>query len=156
MLSGIKDRINAQKKYQEEREKQEQIEKEKQDKDEKRWKTHQKLGVQYHTQKEIKQFSKNILELLNDPVEYDIAPKTSSVPYNSGKMSKITNENALKLLNSLRHAAGLSHNIGMTEEYNKVAQNACLLMKLNNLMAHVGQPKPNGLDKKIYDSGAKG
>ena len=29
MLSGIKDRINAQKKYQEEREKQEQIEKEK-------------------------------------------------------------------------------------------------------------------------------
>ena len=71
-------------------------------------------------------------------------------------MSKITKENALKLLNSIRHTAGLSHNVGMTEEYNKVAQNACLLMKLNNLMAHVGQPKPNGLDKKIYDSGAKG
>ena len=96
------------------------------------------------------------MELLNNPVEYDIAPKTSSVPYNSGKMSKITKENALKLLNSIRHTAGLSHNVGMTEEYNKVAQNACLLMKLNNLMAHVGHPRPNGLDKKIYDSGAKG
>ena len=77
LLSGIKDRINAQKKYQEEREKQEQIEKEKQDKDEKRWKSHQKLGVEYHTQKEIKLFSKDIFELLNDPVEYDIAPKIS-------------------------------------------------------------------------------
>ena len=155
ILSGIKDRINAQKKYKEDREKQEQIEKEKQDKDEKRWKSHQKLGVQYHTQKEIKQFSKNILELLNWPVEYDISPVTR-VPYNSGKIAKTTNDNALKLLNCLRYAAGLSHNITMTQEYNNIAQNACLLMKLNNKLAHVGQPRPNGLDKKIYDSGAKG
>ena len=44
----------------------------------------------------------------------------------------------------------------MTEKYNKLAQDASLLMKLNNKMAHVGQPRPIGLDKKIYDSGAKG
>ena len=72
------------------------------------------------------------METFANPVEYEINPNFS-VPYNSGKISKQTNIDALKYFNSLRFAAGLSHNIGVTEEYNKLAQDASLLMKLNNL-----------------------
>ena len=153
LLSGIKDRITAAKIYQENREKEIQTEKEKQDKDEKRWKSNQKLGVKYQTPKEIKIFSKEAIELYNSPVEYDIQPKTTE-QYNSGKISQISLDNALKYFNSLRFAAGLSHNIGVTEEYNKLAQDASLLMKINNLMAHNGHPKPKGMSKALYDSGA--
>ena len=155
ILSGIKDRIEAQKKYKEDREKQEQMDKEKQDKDEKRWKTYQKLGVQYHSQKEIKLFSEEAMDLVDLPNQYDISPKIKQ-PYNAGKISKITYDNALKYFNILRFTAGLTHNIGVTEEYNILAQNASLLMKLNNKMAHTGHSRPSGLDKKIYNSGVKG
>ena len=68
------------------------------------------------------------MEILGNPVEYEINPKLS-VPYNSSKISKQTYDDALKYFNSLRFAAGLSHNIGVTEEYNKLAQDASLLMK---------------------------
>ena len=155
ILSGIKDRIEAQKKYKENRLKNEQIEKEMQNKDEKRWKSYQKLGVQYHTQEEIKLFSKEIMEFLNFQVYYDIQPNLTT-PYNSGKISQITYDKAVKYINFLRYTAGLSHNIGMNEKYNKLAQDASLLMKLNNKLAHAGHPRPSGLDKKIYDSGVEG
>ena len=156
ILLKIKSRIEAQKKYKEDREKQEQIEKEKQDKDEKRWKSYQKLGVQYHTEKEIRLFSKEVMELLELPVKYDIPPKTKSSPFDSGKISKITYDYSIKYLNCLRYVSGLSYNITLTEKYNKLAQDASLLMKLNNRMEHDGHSRPNGLNKKIYDSGVKG
>ena len=88
-------------------------------------------------------------------MKYDIQPKTTS-PYNSGKISKETYDDALKYLNSLRFAAGLSYNVGTTDEYNKLAQDASLLCQINNLLAHEGQPKPKNMDKKLYDSAAKG
>ena len=52
--------------------------------------------------------------------------------------------------------AGLSYVIGTTDEYNKLAQDAYLLCHLNNKLAHSGQPKPKKMEKKLYDSGAKG
>ena len=88
-------------------------------------------------------------------VKYDIEPKTTS-PYNSGKMSKETHNNAIKLLNSLRFAAGLSHNIGLTDSYNKLAQDASLLCSVNDFLSHFDQPKPKNMNKNLYDSGAKG
>ena len=88
------------------------------------------------------------MKLFEFPVKYDISPKTRS-PFNSGKISKITIDNALKFMNALRYTAGLRHNKGVIEKYNKLAQDASLLMKLKNKMAHVGHPRPNDLDKKI-------
>ena len=67
------------------------------------------------------------MEIYDNPIEYEINPRIS-VPYNSGKISKQTYIDALRYFNSLRFAAGLSHNIGVTEEYNKLAQDASLLM----------------------------
>lgn len=59
-------------------------------------------------------------------------------------------------MNSLRFTAGLSHNIGVKEAYNKLAQDASLLMSINKKLAHTGQPRPKNMNKNLYDSGAKG
>ena len=155
LLLQHKSKIDLYKKNQEEQEKKEVKEKEESDNDQQRWKTNQKLGVKFHTSKEIKDFAKDIMFAYDLPVKYDIYPKITS-PYNSGKISKETYDDALKYLNSLRFAAGLSYNIGTTDEYNKLAQDASLLCQVNNKLAHVGQPKPKNMNKKLYDSGAKG
>ena len=79
--------------------------------------------------------------VLEDQMIYDIQPKLTP-PYNSGKISKETLDNSMKYLNSLRFAAGLSYDIGLTDEYLKLAQNASLLCQVNNLLQHSDQPKP--------------
>ena len=95
------------------------------------------------------------MEIFNIPIKYDINPHTN-VPYNSGKISKLTYDNALKYLNSLRFAAGLSHNIGVIEKYNTLAQDASLLCEVNQRLAHTAHPKPKNMNKNLYNSGAKG
>ena len=155
IFSLNKEKVEASKKYEEDKEKQELKEKEDREKDANRWKKNQKVQVDFHTQKEIKIFSKEAMQAFDVGVKYDIEPKTTS-PYNSGKMSKETHNNAIKLLNSLRFAAGLSHNIGLTDSYNKLAQDASLLCSVNDFLSHYDQPKPKNMNKNLYDSGAKG
>ena len=136
-------------------EKKELKEKEEQDKDEKRRKSYQKLGVKFRTTKEIKDFAKDIMLVLEDQMIYDIQPKLTP-PYNSGKISKETLDNSMKYLNSLRFAAGLSYDIGLTDEYLKLAQDASLLCQVNNLLQHSDQPKPKNMDQKLFESGDRG
>ena len=155
ILFQNKSKIDLYKKSEEEKEKQELKEKEESDNDQQRWKNNQKLGVKFRTSKEIKDFAKDVMPLYHIPIKYEIAPKITS-PYNSGKISKETYDICLKYLNSLRFAAGLSFDIGLTDEYNKLAQDASLLCQVNNKLAHTGQPKPKNMDKKLYNSGAKG
>ena len=81
------------------------------------------------------------MEIIDNPIEYEINPRIS-VPYNSGKISKQTYIEALKYFNSLRYAAGISYNIDVTDEFNKLAQDASLLMQLNDKMAHKGHSQP--------------
>ena len=95
------------------------------------------------------------MEIYDNPIEYEINPRIS-VPYNSGKISKQTYIDALKYFNSLRYAAGISYNINVTNEYNKLAQDASLLMQLNDKMAHKSHSQPKKMSKAVYDSGVKG
>ena len=155
ILEENKSKIDVYKKYEEDLEKKELKEKEDADNDQKRWKANQKLGVAFHTSKEIKNFAKNIFFAYNKRDKFIIQPKWTS-PYNSGKISNESLEEGLKYLNSLRFAAGLSYNIGVEDGYNKLAQDGSLLCQANNLLAHEGHPKPKNMDKKLYDSGAKG
>ena len=148
-------KIDLYRKTEEEKQKQEQKEKEESDNDQQRWKKNQKLGVKFRTSKEIKDFAKDVMSLYNIPTKYEINPKTTS-PYNSGKITKETYDNSLKYLNSLRFAAGLTYDIGLTDKYNQLAQDASLLCQVNNKLAHTNQPKPKNMDKKLYNSGAKG
>ena len=155
ILFQNKSKIDLYKKGEEEKEKQELKEKEESDNDQQRWKKNQKLGVKFRTSKEIKDFAKDVMLFYHNPIKYEINPIITS-PYNSGKISKGTYDNALKYLNGLRFAAGLSYDIGLTDEYNKLAQDASLLCQVNNKLAHFGHPKPKNMNKKLYDSGAKG
>ena len=148
-------KIDLYRKAEEEKQKQELKEKEESDNDQQRWKKNQKLGVKFRTSKEIKDFAKDVMSLYNIPTKYEINPKTTS-PYNSGKITKETYDNSLKYLNSLRFAAGLTYDIGLTDKYNQLAQDASLLCQVNNKLAHTNQPKPKNMDKKLYNSGAKG
>ena len=148
-------KIDLYRKTEEEKQKQELKEKEESDNDQQRWKKNQKLGVKFRTSKEIKDFAKDVMSLYNIPTKYEINPKTIS-PYNSGKITKETYDNSLKYLNSLRFAAGLTYDIGLTDKYNQLAQDASLLCQVNNKLAHTNQPKPKNMDKKLYNSGAKG
>ena len=51
---------------------------------------------------------------------------------------------------------GKDDNVINDPEYEKLAQDASLLMKVNNKMAHTGHPKPQDMTQELYDSGAKG
>ena len=155
ILSDNKSKIYTYNKYINEIEKKELKEKEEQDKDEKSWKSYKKLGVKFRTTKEIKDFAKDIMLVLEDQMIYDIQPKLTP-QYNSGKISKKTLDNSMKYLNSLRFAAGLSYDIGLTDEYLKLAQDASLLCQVNNLLQHSDQPKPKNMDQKLFESGDRG
>ena len=52
--------------------------------------------------------------------------------------------------------AGIPDEVINDPDYEKFAQDASLLMKVNNPFAHTGQPKPNGIDNILYNSGKKG
>ena len=60
------------------------------------------------------------------------------------------------MLNFARFMVGIPNDVTNDSSYEKLAQDASLLMKVNNKMAHTGQPKPKNMNDKLYNSGAKG
>ena len=60
------------------------------------------------------------------------------------------------MFNFPRYAVGISNDVTSDETYEKLSQDASLLMKVNNLMAHTGQPNPKNMNDKLYNSGVKG
>ena len=130
-------------------------EKIKKEEKEERWKNYQKLGVTFHNKKEIREKYLSVLNYEGHNDKYQIQPKTKS-PYNSGKLSKETINEAIKLFNCYRFCAGIPDEVVNDSAYEKYAQDASLLMKVNNLLSHSGQPKPRGMNDKLYKSGEKG
>ena len=59
-------------------------------------------------------------------------------------------------MNYIRYALGIPNNIVNEPSYEKLEQDAALLMRVNELMQHTGQPKPADMDQELYDSGDKG
>ena len=127
----------------------------KKDEKEQRWKTYQKVGGEYRTKKEIKEYLLPLLNYKNEEDTYQKQPKIK-VPYESGKLSQETNDIAIKMFNFARFAVGIPNNVEIDASYEKLAQDASLLMAVNDLMAHTGQPKPKNMKDDLYNSGAKG
>ena len=125
------------------------------DNNEKRWEKYEKVGGEYRSQKEIREYLLPLLKYENSKVIYKIEPK-SKPPYNSGKLSDETINIGLKMFNFARFALGIPNNVVNDSSYEKLAQDAALLQKANNLMAHTGQPRPRNMNDKLYKSGAKG
>ena len=116
----------------------------KKDENEQRWKTYQKVGGEYRTKKEIKEYLLPLLNYKNEEDTYQKQPKIK-VPYESGKLSQETNDIAIKMFNFARFAVGIPNNVEIDPSYEKLAQDASLLMAVNDLMAHTGQPKPKNM-----------
>ena len=127
----------------------------KKDENEQRWKNYEKVGGEYRTKKEIKEYLLPLLKYKNVSDTYQKQPKINS-PYESGKLSKETVDIGLKMFNFARYAVGIPNDVTSDEAYEKLAQDASLLMEVNNLMAHTGQPKPKNMNDKLYNSGVKG
>jgi len=125
------------------------------DEKEGRWKKYEKVGGEYRSKKEIREQFLPLLKYKDVKDEFQVKPKTRS-PYNSGKLSEEYLKIPLKMLNFARFMVGIPNDVINDSSYEKLAQDASLLMKVNNKLAHTGQPKPKNMDKKLYDSGAKG
>jgi uncharacterized protein YkwD len=78
-----------------------------------------------------------------------VQPKTKS-PYASGLIDDESKDVAFKMMNYARYAAGIPNDVKNDSSYETLAQDASLLQKVNNLMAHTGQPKPKNMNDKLY------
>ena len=125
------------------------------DEKEGRWKKYEKIGGEYRSKKQIRDKLLPLLKYKNTPIKYQIQPKIKS-PYNSGKISDEYLKIPYLMLNFARYCVGIDDNVINDSSFEKLAQDASLLMRVNNKMAHTGQPKPNNMTKQLYDSGVKG
>ena len=125
------------------------------DEKEGRWKKYEKVGGEYRSQKEIREKLLPLLKYKDVKYEFQVQPKTKP-PYNSGKISEEYLKIPFKMLNFARFMVGIPDDVTNDSSYEKLAQDASLLMKVNNKMAHTGQPKPKSMNDKLYKSGAKG
>lgn len=69
-------------------------------------KNFQKLGITFHTKKESREKYLPVLSQFGHGDKYDNKPKMTS-PYNAGKLSTETIDQALNLLNCYRFSAGI-------------------------------------------------
>ena len=133
----------------------EEEEKDKKDEQEGRWTKYEKVGCEYRTKQQIRDYLLPLLKYKDCQDKFKIQPKITS-PYNSGKLADESVDIALKMMNYARYAAGIPNEVVNDSAYETLAQDASLLMQVNNLMAHTGQPKPKNMNDKLYESGAKG
>ena len=120
-----------------------------------RWSEYEKLKVDYHSISEIRERILDSLKNKDKTIKYSTEPK-KKYPYKLGKISKETLDNTIKYFNCLRYIAGIPYDVGISKEYQEIAEAASLLMSINNLLAHSGQPKPNKMDNKLFKLGDKG
>ena len=105
------------------------------------------MGVTFRSKKEIREKYLSILSQFGQGDKYDIKPKMTS-PYNARKLSAETIDQALKLLNCYRFCAGIPDEVINDPDYEKFAQDASLLKKIKNLLAH--QASQNQMEWMIY------
>lgn len=112
------------------------------------------LTVQYHTQKEIREYVKRNGVSIKDKVKYAKKPVTEK-PYNLGKLSKKTLNSALKMLNQVRYIAGVPNNVELSDEYTELAQAAALINGAHNYLNHYPS-QPKGMSDDMYALAKKG
>ena len=112
------------------------------------------LGVQIHTEQEIRDFINSHPSAIYNPVKYSEDP-VSQYPYVLGKISDDTRESALNMLNTVRYIAGISADVINDEEYERLAQAACIADAAYGEITHYPE-KVDDMDQELYELGAKG
>lgn len=111
------------------------------------------INVNYHSQKEIKDYLKS--KKVNIDAETTYSKKASDVkPYQAGTISESSQKSALNTMNAIRYIAGIDA-VGLDSSYTKMEQAAALVNSVNGTLSHFPS-KPAGMDDRLYQLGASG
>ena len=111
-------------------------------------------SVNTPTQEEIIDFYRCHDYNLSTPASFATSPSATQ-PYAPGALSQETMRQGLNYLNLVRYVAGVSSTIGLSDEYNELAQAGSLVMAANGVLAHDSK-QPVGMDTGLYNLGLTG
>ena len=90
------------------------------------------INVNYHSQKEIKDYLKS--KKVNIDAETTYSKKASDVkPYQAGTISESSQKSALNTMNAIRYIAGIDA-VGLDSSYTKMEQAAALVNSVNRTL----------------------
>lgn len=97
-------------------------EKKRNEEDEKegRWEKYEKVGGEYRSKKEIKDYLVPLLDYKNIKDEFEVEPIITP-PYNSGKLSEKYLQVPIKMLNCARFIVGIPNDVTIDPSYEKIA-----------------------------------
>ena len=91
------------------------------------------INVNYHSQKEIKDYLKS--KKVNIDAETTYSKKASDVkPYQAGTISESSQKSALNTMNAIRYIAGIDA-VGLDSSYTKMEQAAALVNSANGTLS---------------------
>ncbi len=85
---------------------------------------------------------------------YDITPSIKN-PYEAGRLSAKSLQNALNIVNFSRYVAGLPADVKLSEEYNTLSQAGALVSAANKTLSH-NPTQPSGFPTDLYQTGYEG
>ena len=110
--------------------------------------------LERHTQAEIKDmYEKMYFDDFNTS-EY-MENYTAESPTYAGRLSDDTLDEGLNSVNFCRYLAGLPYDVTLNDEYNTLAQNASLIIYMNQALSHKPE-KPAAMGDNVYSLAYKG
>ena len=117
--------------------------------------TAQGMNVRYRTQQEIRSYVAMNRAKITDSFIFTKNPYVD-VPYDPGKLSDVTQQSALNMLNQMRYIAGISDNVSISSQYSEYAQAAALINYLNGQISH-NPIRPNSMtNNTLYQTALNG
>ena len=114
----------------------------------------QAYELERHTQAEIKDMYKKMYFDLHDVPQYSEEYSTEYPTY-AGKLTQDTLDEALDSVNFCRYLAGLPYDIELDSGYDELAQNASLIIYINQVLSH-SPSKPSVMSDEVYALASKG
>lgn len=112
------------------------------------------MNVNYHTQKEIRDYlKKNKVDIYGE-ASYSTTPSLTS-PYKAGTVSDASLQSALNTMNAIRYIAGIDDDVVLDSTYTQKAQAAVLVNSVNNTLSHY-PAKPSGMSDSLYQLAKEG
>ena len=112
------------------------------------------INVTFHTQDEIREFIKNSRAKVNDKLTFEENPVQEN-NYCLGKLSKETLDSSAAMINQIRFIAGLSYDVGISNDYCTLTQAAALSNYLNKKLSHDPE-KPEEMSDEMYKLAQEG
>ncbi|MBE6867842.1 MAG: dockerin [Ruminococcus albus] len=104
--------------------------------------------LERHTQSEIKEMYQKMYFDLHDVPAYSEAYSTKKPTY-AGKLEQDTLDDGLDSVNFCRYLAGLPYDVELDESYNELAQNASLIIYINQMLSHT-PTKPSVMSDEVF------